>query len=130
MLQGLIYDDPKFAKWLKIQRGALATSDDTAINNSMDAMGRCMSDGSDIALSPVIRALVPNLQLVLTSGDKAENIEFRSDAPDRLVLEDYQKRMDWIMGAAKKFHGLMQGVRRGVMMNHLTEIKSWGDRPE
>lgn len=130
VLQGLIYDDPKFAKWLKIQRGALATSDDTAINNSMDAMGRGMSDGSDIALSPVIRALVPNLQLVLTSDDKTENIEFRSDAPDRLVLEDYQKRMDWIMGAAKKFHGLMQGVRSGVMMNHLTEIKSWGDRPE
>lgn len=129
VLQGLIYDNQKFQWWLGVQRGALATSDDTAINNSINAMKYGLSDGSEIALSPVIRALVPSLQLVLTSDDTTDNIEFRSDAPDRLVLQDYQKRMDWIGNAAKKFHGLMLR-RRGKMIEYLKDIKSWGDKPD
>ncbi|WP_414630256.1 DUF2515 family protein, partial [Burkholderia cenocepacia] len=70
-------------------------------------------------------ALVPSLQLVLTADDKTDSIEFRSDAPDRLVLEDYQKRMDWIQTAATKYDGLMQGPRRQVMLDYLGTIKSW-----
>ncbi|AOK18143.1 hypothetical protein WT26_20355 [Burkholderia cepacia] len=130
VLQGLIYDDPNFKRWLGVQRAALATSDDTAINESMNAMKYGLSDGSEIALSPVIRALVPNLQLVLTSDDKTENIEFRSDARDRLVLEDYQQRMDWIQKAAEKYDELMQGKRRHTMLGYLADIKKWGDRPD
>lgn len=130
VLQGLIYDDPDFAKWLHVQRGMLATSDDTAINHSVDAAQYGASDGSEIVLAPVIRALVPSLQLVLTSEDTTDNAEFRSDAPDRLILEQYRKRMDWIQNAANKFHGLMQGTRRQSMFDYLENIKGWGDRPD
>ncbi|WP_175857072.1 DUF2515 family protein [Burkholderia anthina] len=129
VLQGLIYDDKKFRWWLDLQRGALATSDDTAINHSIDAMQYGLSDGSDVALSPVIRALVPNLQLVLTAEDNADDVEFKSSAPDRLVLHDYQKRMEWIGDAAKKFHTLMQTKPR-VMIGHLESIKGWSDKPD
>lgn len=108
----------------------LASSDDTAINNSVQSMQHGLSDGSEIALAPVIRALVPSLQLALTSDDKTDSIEFRSDAPGRLVLEDYQKRMDWIQTAATKYDGLMQGPRKQVMLDYLGTIKSWGDRPD
>jgi hypothetical protein len=130
VLQGLIYDDPKFKWWLGVQRGALAASDDTAIFASMNAMQYGTSDGSDVAGALVVRALVPNLQLVLTSADTTNDIEFRSDAPDRLVLEDFQKRMSWIQDAAKKYHGLMQGDRRQTMLDYLKDIKNWGDMPD
>ncbi|WP_322048629.1 DUF2515 family protein [Paraburkholderia sp. J67] len=130
VLQGLIYDDERFQWWLKLQRGALASSDDTAINDSTNAMHAGQSDGSEVALAPLVRALVPSLQLVLTSDDETDNADFRSDAPDRLVLWDYQKRMDWIQKAADKFHDLMQGEKSGFMMDYLHEIKSWGDKPD
>ncbi|KVC78079.1 DUF2515 family protein [Burkholderia ubonensis] len=129
VLQGLIYDDQEFKWWLKNQRGALATSDDTAIKNSMEAMKYGLSDGSELALSPVIRALVPNLQLVLTPDYKTDKIEFKSDAPDRMVLEDYQKRMDWITSAAEKYHNLMK-VKKEAMIGYLEVIKGWGDEPD
>ncbi|MDR5744451.1 hypothetical protein QCE73_14940 [Caballeronia sp. LZ029] len=130
VLQGLIYDDPKFQWWLKGQRGALAVSDDSAIRNSIETSAEMMNyglsaDGADKALIPVIRALVPNLQLVLTSEYKTDDIEFRSDAPDRMVLEDYQQRMSWIVGAATKYHGLMQNQTE-KMITYLSAIKSWG----
>ena len=126
VLQGLVYDNPDFHKWLRWQRGALSTSDDTAFNDTMNAMKSGASDGSVIALAPVVRALVPGLQLVLTPDDTTDDIEFRSDAPDRLVLEDYQKRMDWITDAAKKYHRLMQ-TKPNIMLGYLEVIKSWSD---
>ncbi|MBZ5790291.1 hypothetical protein K8353_09225 [Burkholderia contaminans] len=95
MLQGLPYENKKFKRWLGVQRGALASSDDTAINNSVQSMQHGLSD-----------------------------------PPDRLVLEDYQKRMDWIQTAATKYDGLMQGPKRQVMLDYLGTIKSWGDRPD
>ncbi len=73
---------------------------------------------------------MPNLQLVLTSEDTTEDPEFKSEAPDRLVLEDYQKRMSWISAAAKKYDDLMQGDKRKTMFHYLEEIKSWGDLPD
>jgi len=130
VLQGLIYDEPAFQRWLNMQRVALSASDDTAIHSSMEAMRYGLSDGSDIALSLLLRALVPNLQLVLTSGDTTDDAEFQSNAPDRLVLQDYQKRMDWIQKAAMKYHGLMQGDRRETMIGYLKDIRNWGDRPD
>ncbi len=88
------------------------------------------SDGSEIAPALFIRALVPNLQLVLTSDDTTDDLKFRSDAPDRLVLEDYQQRMGWINSAALKYHKLMQGDKREAMFNYLEEIMSWADKPD
>ena len=87
-----------------------------------------LSDGSD-ALVAVTRALVPGLQLVLTPDRTTDDTEFRSDAPDRLVLEDYQKRMEWITDAAWKYHGLML-TKPKVMLDYLEVIKSWGDLPD
>jgi hypothetical protein len=130
VLQGLIYDDPSFQWWLNAQRAALSTSDDTAINASVNRMQYGLSDGSDIALSPVVRALVPSLQLVLTDEDTTNNVVFRSDAPDRLVLQDYQKRMGWIKDAATKYDGLMQGDYRQTMLDYLSNIRNWGDMPD
>ncbi|CAL8477935.1 DUF2515 family protein [Caballeronia sp. S22] len=134
VLQGLIYDDPKFEWWLKGQRGTLALSDDTAIRNSIKISAEMMkygisAEGADTALVPVIRALMPNLQLVLTSEYETDDINFRSDAPDRMVLEDYQQRMSWIVGAATKYHGLMQNQTE-KMITYLSAIRSWGDETD
>lgn len=127
VLQGLIYDNPDFQKWLGAQRRALASADDTAINESMSTVTikSGLSDGPD-ALVATIRALVPNLQLVLTSNYKTKDIKYRSDAPDRLVLENYRKRMDWIQNAAKKYHELMM-TQQTFMLGELQTIESWLD---
>ena len=128
VLQGLVYDNPDFKMWLRLQRRALSTSDDTAINDWTPTIRSGLSDGSD-ALVAVTRALVPGFQLVLTPEDTTDDIEFRSDAPDRLVLEDYQKRMEWIRDAAWKYHGLML-TKPKIMLDYLEAMKSWGDLPD
>jgi len=84
---------------------------------------------SQLAVTRVIRALVPSLQLVLTSGDTTGDAEFRSDAKDRLVLEDYRQRMDWIKNVAGKFDYLMQS-KWEIMRGYLEDIKDWGDIPD
>lgn len=50
----------------------------------MNAMKYGLADESSMAMTPVIRALVPNLQLVLASHDETTDAEYRSNAPDRL----------------------------------------------
>ena len=130
VLQGLIYDDPDFRKWLKDQRRALAVSDNTAINQSISSptVRSGLSDGPD-ALVVTTRAVVPGLHLVLTSDYKTKDIEYRSDAPDRLVLENYRKRMDWIQKAAEKYHGLML-TQEAFMLGELRTIEGWLDWPD
>jgi hypothetical protein len=125
VLQGLIYDNPDFKFWLAQQRAGLAASDQIAESQLSNTPSDAFDSQS--AAMRVVRALVPSLQLVLTSADTTNDIEFRSDAPDRLVLEDYQQRMSWIQDAAKKYHGLMQGDRRKTMLDYLKDIKNWGD---
>ncbi len=116
-------------KWLRLQRTALSGSDDTFIR-SMNGMEHGPSDGSEIALHSFSVLWCQNLQLVLTSEDTTDDPEFKSEAPDRLVLEDYQKRMGWITDAASKYDELMQGGKREIMFRYLEEIKSWGDIPD
>lgn len=130
VLQGLIYDNTDFKQWLGYQRRALASADDTAINDSMNTptIRSGLYDGSD-ALAATTRALVPSLQLVLTSDYKTNNVEYRSDAPDRLDLADYQKRMGWIKDAARKYDGLML-TRPLFMRKELETIESWLDLPD
>jgi DNA repair ATPase RecN len=77
-----------------------------------------------------VRALVPNLQLVLTSDDTTENPDFLSVALDRTVLQNYLQRMFWIKGVAKKYHGLMQGAYKQKMQESLATIAQWGDLPD
>ncbi len=131
VLQGLIYDNPKFQWWLDKQRGALATSDNEALKRSLDAVESNMSDGSEIAGQMLVRALVPSLKLVLTSDDDykgpdSERGLFESDAPDKLVLQNYGKRMDWITGAAYKFNSLMIN-KTTQMEGYLSVMEGWWD---
>jgi hypothetical protein len=126
VLQGLIYDNPDFQKWLDRQRAALATSDDTAINDSMNAMKYGLADDSSLAMIPFVRALVPGLHLVLTSQYKTNDIRYRSNAPDRMVLQNYRKRMDWIQKAADKYDDLMQ-TEKEFMLGELRAIQNFGD---
>lgn len=130
VLQGLIYDDPDFTNWLKDQRRAQATADNTSINDSMNipTIRTGLSNGPD-ALVVATRALVPSLHLVLTSDYKTNDVKFRSDAPDRMPLENYRKRMDWIQKAAEKYDGLMQ-TQQKFMLGELQIISSWADWPD
>ncbi|MFM0631124.1 DUF2515 family protein [Paraburkholderia xenovorans] len=130
VLQGLIYDDPAFVWWLGNQRAALAASDDTAFNDRMQLSRYFPSDGSDLAAMALIRALVPNLQLVLTSEDTTQDPDFLSVAPDRTVLQNYLQRMFWIKGVAKKYHDLMQGPYKQKMLDSLATIAQWGSLPD
>ena len=118
VLQGLIYDHPDFKKWLDRQRSARAFGDDTALNGSVETIKYGLSEGSG-PLVPFVHLLVPGLQLVLTSDYETDNAKYRSDAPDRLDLGDYQKRMGWITEAANKYHYLMQHNQTFM----LTELK-------
>ncbi|MEM5453671.1 hypothetical protein VSR69_02275 [Paraburkholderia phytofirmans] len=130
VLQGLIYDEPDFAWWLNRQHDGLAASDDTSFNDRMESSRYFPSDGSDLAGMALIRALVPNLQLVLTSDDTTDDPDFLSVAPDRTVLQDYRQRMFWIKGVAKKYHGLMQGAYKQKMQDSLATIAQWGGLPD
>jgi hypothetical protein len=109
VLQGLIYDNPGFKKWLRWQRSA-----------------RAFGDQGSGPLVPIVRFLVPGLQLVLTSEYKIDSTEYRSDAPDDLDLADYQKRMGWINAAAKKYDKLMIN-NRTFMLNELKKIGDLGN---
>ncbi|WP_321818304.1 MULTISPECIES: hypothetical protein [unclassified Paraburkholderia] len=111
-------------------RDALAVSDDTLLNDSIKATETGLSTGDGMALQLVIRALVPNIQLVLTPDYETDKLGFVSNGPDRLKLEDYQKRMDWIQTAALKYDGLVNGRYSGDMRTYLETIKSWGDDPD
>ena len=95
----------------------------------MNAMKYGLADESSMAMTPVIRALVRNLQLVLSSHDETTDAEYRSNAPDRLDLSDYQKRMGWIKSAAMQYHRLMQ-TQPTFMHAELKSIQSWADTPD
>ncbi|MFM0631121.1 DUF2515 family protein [Paraburkholderia xenovorans] len=127
VLQGLIYDDQNFAWWLNRQHDGLAASDDTSFNDRMESSRYFPSDGSDLAGMALIRALVPNLQLVLTSDDTTDDPDFLSVAPDRTILQDYQQRMSWIQAVANKYHRLMRGRRKDRLRDELEKIAEWGN---
>jgi hypothetical protein len=57
-----------------------------------------------------------------------KKLEFRLDAPDRLPLDQYRRRMDWIGAVANKYHDLMQGPRKHTMRAFLSEISSWSEQ--
>lgn len=77
ILQPLIYDDPEFAKWIKLQR------------------------------NPWVEWASPNLELVFSHSCSTDKAELKSVAPEDTKLEDLKSRMNWIISAANKFHGLM-----------------------
>jgi len=78
VLQPLIYENPDFAGWAKIQR------------------------------SKWVKWMSPNYQLSFSHICEVEDSDLKSNAPNDMQIENYQSRMDWIGQAAEKFHGLMK----------------------
>lgn len=84
ILQPLIYDDPEFAKWIKLQR------------------------------NPWVEWASPNLELVFSHVCHTDKAELKSVAPGDTKLEEFDSRMKWIKGAAEQFHGLMKRDSVGI----------------
>ena len=78
ILQPLIYDDEKFAFWVRLQR------------------------------SPWASWAAPGLELVFAAACATNDLALKSVAPADVKLEKYASRMDWINDAANSFHQLMQ----------------------
>lgn len=78
ILQPLIYDDPDFAFWVRMQR------------------------------SPLVSWASPGLELVFTSACSTSDPEKKSVAPTGTELERIESRMSWINAAATMFHVRMQ----------------------
>lgn len=78
ILQPLIYDDPDFAYWIKLQR------------------------------SVWVNWASPDLKLVFSHACDTSKPELQSTAPEDTKLEEFDSRMKWITAAADKFHRLMQ----------------------
>nr|WP_175797234.1 hypothetical protein [Burkholderia ambifaria] len=52
-------------------------------------------------------------------------MQYRSNAPKELILEDYAQRMAWIKDTGKLFHFLMQ-KQRAYMQSELKAIAAIG----
>ncbi|HEX7937180.1 MAG TPA: hypothetical protein VF573_29455 [Paraburkholderia sp.] len=116
VLQGILYDDESFRDKLLLQRVAERA---TATHTPWGKLP------TGIPVLDVIHALIPPLQLSFTAEDNAWDMQYRFDAPDDLVLEDYVQRMAWIKDTATLFHTLMLKKRR-YMLGELRTIASWG----
>lgn len=77
ILQKLIYDDPKFSWWAKLER---------------EWVPSWMS---------------PDYKLVFANTCGIQETDLQSNAPDDLIIESFASRMGWIQKAASKFHKLM-----------------------
>jgi hypothetical protein len=74
VLQGLIHNDKAFISKLKFQR----TMDDATSSDKWWA-----------APARAFHALIPPLQLSFTAQDETSDMQYRSNAPKELILEDY-----------------------------------------
>ncbi len=110
VLQGLIYNDKAFISKLKFQR----TMDDATSSDKWWA-----------APARAFHALIPPLQLSFTAQDETSDMQYRSNAPKELILEDYAQRMAWIKDPGKLFHFLMQ-KQRTYMQSELKTIAAMG----
>ncbi|MET1254927.1 DUF2515 family protein [Aliikangiella maris] len=72
----------------------------------------------------LIRWASPTYEIVFTHACSTRDEELKSVAPDDLVVEDLQSRMDWIGDAAQVFHGLMQ-KKKSFMHKELKIIAGW-----
>ncbi|MDB5935612.1 MAG: hypothetical protein JWQ01_2956 [Massilia sp.] len=99
ILQPLIYDDRAFAGWVQKQRAWYA------------------------------EWASPALELVFTHQCSNKHLEVKSVAPKGMKLENFLSRMEWINGAADKFHRLMQ-EKPSFMHSALSNIAAWVDLPD
>lgn len=99
VLQPLIYENPDFAGWARAQR------------------------------SKWIKWMSPTYELTFTHACEIDEDELKSVAPDSMVVENFQSRMDWIGRAADKFHELMH-VRKNYMHTELSTMAGWVNTPD
>lgn len=78
VLQPLIYNDPAFNRWTKMER------------------------------IWIVKLIAPTYQIVFNHACDTEDESVKSVAPDDLIVENYKSRMSWIRQAALLFHDLMQ----------------------
>ena len=78
ILQPLIYEDPDFSFWVRLQR------------------------------KWYVNWATPNLELVFNHACSTDHDEVKSEAPSDTVLESFRSRMSWISSAANQFHKLMR----------------------
>lgn len=99
ILQPLIYDDPVFSGWTSFQRKWW------------------------------VRWASPTYELTFTHRCTIRDDELKSVAPDDMVVENYDSRMDWITTAAGLFHKLMM-ERENYMVGQLNTIAGWRNTPD
>ncbi len=99
VLQPLIYENPDFAGWASLQR------------------------------SKWINWMSPTYQLTFTYKCEIDDAELKSLAPDDMIVENFESRMNWIGKAADKFHRLM--IQKETYMHlQLRVMSSWVDTPD
>lgn len=96
---GRIYDDKDFVNRLKIQRAADHATSPSPLWAAQPAA---------IPTLVAMHAMIPPLQLSFTAKNETTDMQYRSNAPPDLILEDYGQRMNWIKDTAKSFHSLIQ----------------------
>ncbi|NOZ54977.1 MAG: hypothetical protein GXP08_17875 [Gammaproteobacteria bacterium] len=99
VLQPLIYDDPEFSKWTALER------------------------------NKYLRWMSPKYELIFTHQCSERDLELKSVAPDDMIVEDLENRMDWIQDASETFHGLMRD-KKNHMMNELQTMAGWVNAPD
>ena len=103
VLQPLIYNDPEFNKWTARER--------------------------DWFKWRVVRWIPPKYELVFAHQCETDDPDLKSSAPNDLIVENEQSRMDWIIEAAGMFHKLMY-VKAAYMKNELSIMAGWKESPD
>ncbi|MQR02557.1 DUF2515 family protein [Glaciimonas soli] len=122
ILQPLIYDNnPVLKKVLTAQRVGRGVSH---MPDPMQDGAIPYDDGGASATINMVKAVVPELELVFTSACTVDDPQLKSVAPLDTVVNDFESRMQWIKQAALKFHGLMQ-EKTEFMESELSTIATW-----
>ena len=100
VLQPLIYEDPNFEKWCRMQREWW-----------------------------ILNLVSPAYKLVFARACDTKKPELQSTAPKSMSVENYDSRMNWIEKAALQFHDLMQNKTR-YMHKELQHIATWKNKSD
>lgn len=111
ILQPLIYDDPDFAWWIKVQRGG----------EGAGAWGRAVGIATSWA--------APKLKVAFVSACDTDLPEYLNVAPEETELEDLRSRMRWIGRVADQFHDLMI-KQTAKMESELATMAGWVQTPD
>ncbi|MFC5473713.1 DUF2515 family protein [Paraherbaspirillum soli] len=111
ILQKLIYNDPDFAWWIKVQR-----DDDHELRQTSGYPTRAFALAASI--------FSPELQITFTSQCGTSESQLKNPAPKETKLEEYDSRMLWITSVADQFHNRMIKFK-GQMESELAAIAGW-----